>query len=175
MSAQFDSVLEVSTKGHVRITIASSVESCSNSREFRGHTWMMSFASREGTFDGLAGPLRENPPPKQFLPANQRSHVRFVCGPRLRYAIRQIPLMGRSVGRRTPPIDLPSFGRKTSSRKVACSRSAAIQLTEPEGLSSLTRGSPKATSVSHFTQMQTVSTTRLQSVPVLFLHSTATS
>lgn len=42
---------------------------------------MMSFASREGTFDGLAGPLRENPPPKQFLPANQRSHVRFVCGP----------------------------------------------------------------------------------------------
>lgn len=174
MSAQFDSVLEVSTKGHVRITIASFAESCSNSREFRGHTWMMSFASREGTFDGLAGPLRENHP-KQFLPANQRSHVRFVCGHGLRYAIRQIPLMGRSVGRRTLPIDFPSLGRKTSSRKVACSRSAAIQLTEPEGLSSLTRGSPKATSVSHFTQMQTVSTTRLQSVPVLFLHSTATS
>lgn len=120
---------------------------------------------------GLSGPLREKQPPKQLFPANQRSHVRLVCGG-LRYAIRQIPLMGRSVGRRTPPIDFPTFGRKTSFRKVACSQSAAIQLTEPEGLSSLMRGSPKATSVSYFTQMHTVSKTRL---PDLFLYSTATS
>lgn len=156
---------------HVGTRVASSVQCCSQGVSMIYVDVVLCIVRRYG----LSGPLREKQPSKQLVPANQRSHVRLVCGPGLRYAIRQIPLMGRSVGRRMPPIDFPTFGRKTSFRKVACSQSAAIQLTEPEGLSSLMRGSPKATSVSYFTQMHTVSKTRLQSVPDIFLYSTATS